>query len=118
MSDPSRMVCVPSLDDPGSAPPGHTTLYVLEPVPNLAAGNIDWVAERPRMRERLLNFLDARGYPTDIVTEATLSFLGVGLKSPVVSWGIMINEAQSYLRVSPFLLFFLVGETVLVRTEE
>jgi phytoene desaturase len=45
-------------------------LYVLEPVPNLAAGNIDWVAERPRMRDRLLNFLDARGYPTDIVTEA------------------------------------------------
>jgi phytoene desaturase len=70
MSDPSRMVCVPSLDDPGSAPPGHTTLYVLEPVPNLAAGRINWEAERPRMRERLLGFLDAEGYPTDIVTEA------------------------------------------------
>jgi oligopeptide transport system permease protein len=41
-----------------------------------------------------------------IGAEATLSFLGVGLKSPVVSWGIMISEAQAYLRVSPFLLFF------------
>ncbi|MFJ6198466.1 ABC transporter permease [Micromonospora sp. NPDC092111] len=41
-----------------------------------------------------------------IGAEATLSFLGIGLKSPVVSWGIMINEAQNYLRVSPFLLFF------------
>jgi oligopeptide transport system permease protein len=38
--------------------------------------------------------------------EATLSFLGVGLRTPVVSWGIMINEAQNYIRVSPFLLFF------------
>jgi len=38
--------------------------------------------------------------------EATLSFLGVGLRTPVVSWGIMINEAQNYLRVSPYLLFF------------
>ncbi|MCM0675623.1 ABC transporter permease [Micromonospora phytophila] len=43
---------------------------------------------------------------TFIGVEATLSFLGVGLKSPVVSWGIMINEAQNYIRVSPFLLFF------------
>ena len=41
-----------------------------------------------------------------IGAEATLSFLGVGLKSPVVSWGIMISEAQNYIRVAPFLLFF------------
>jgi oligopeptide transport system permease protein len=41
-----------------------------------------------------------------IGAEATLSFLGVGLKSPVVSWGIMISEAQNYLRVAPNLLFF------------
>jgi oligopeptide transport system permease protein len=41
-----------------------------------------------------------------IGAEATLSFLGVGLKSPVVSWGIMISEAQFYIRTSPFLLFF------------
>ncbi|HET6533049.1 MAG TPA: ABC transporter permease [Actinoplanes sp.] len=43
---------------------------------------------------------------TFVGAEATLSFLGVGLRSPVVSWGIMINEAQNYLRVSPYLLFF------------
>ncbi|GAB3331515.1 ABC transporter permease [Micromonospora halotolerans] len=41
-----------------------------------------------------------------IGAEATLSFLGIGLKSPVVSWGIMISESQNYIRVSPFLLFF------------
>jgi len=41
-----------------------------------------------------------------IGTEATLSFLGVGLRSPVVSWGIMISEAQNYIRVSPYLLLF------------
>ncbi|WP_433387659.1 ABC transporter permease [Micromonospora sp. KLBMP9576] len=44
-----------------------------------------------------------------IGAEATLSFLGVGLKSPVVSWGIMISEAQNFIRVSPFLLFFPAG---------
>ncbi|MFC4146174.1 ABC transporter permease [Micromonospora mangrovi] len=41
-----------------------------------------------------------------IGAEATLSFLGVGLKSPVVSWGIMISESQNFIRVSPNLLFF------------
>jgi oligopeptide transport system permease protein len=41
-----------------------------------------------------------------IGAEAALSFLGVGLKAPVVSWGVMISDSQTYLRVSPFLMFF------------
>jgi oligopeptide transport system permease protein len=44
-----------------------------------------------------------------IAAEATLSFLGVGLRSPVVSWGIMIAESKDYIRVSPQLLFFPAG---------
>jgi len=44
-----------------------------------------------------------------IAAEATLSFLGVGLRSPVVSWGIMIAESNNYIRVSPQLLFFPAG---------
>ena len=35
-----------------------------------------------------------------IGAEATLSFLGLGLQPPVISWGTMINEAQKYIRVS------------------
>jgi oligopeptide transport system permease protein len=41
-----------------------------------------------------------------IGAEATLSYLGVGLKPPVQSWGIMVSESQNYLRVSPQLLLF------------
>lgn len=33
-----------------------------------------------------------------IAVEATLSFLGIGLEPPVVSWGVMINDAQVYVR--------------------
>jgi oligopeptide transport system permease protein len=44
-----------------------------------------------------------------IGVEATLSFLGVGLRDPVVSWGVMISEARDYLRVAPFLLLFPAG---------
>ena len=69
MRDPSRLVSVPSQDDAAAAPAGCSTLYVLEPVPNLAVGRIDWPSERPRMRAELLSFLGANGYPTDIVTE-------------------------------------------------
>ncbi|GAB3622669.1 phytoene desaturase family protein [Mariniluteicoccus endophyticus] len=69
MRDPSRLVCVHSLDDPTAAPPGDSTLYVLEPVPNLDVGKVSWHHEAPRMRERLLGFLDAEGYPSDVVVE-------------------------------------------------
>jgi oligopeptide transport system permease protein len=41
-----------------------------------------------------------------IGVEATLSYLGIGLKPPVQSWGIMVAEAENYLRVSPQLLLF------------
>ena len=53
MSDPSRLVTIPTVDAPAMAPPGHSVLYVLEPVPNLTA-DLDWAVEGPRLRERLL----------------------------------------------------------------
>ena len=68
MPDPSRLVTVPTLTEPGLAPPGHSTLYVLEPVPNLSA-SIDWSLERGPMRERLHRFLERSGYPTNVVSE-------------------------------------------------
>lgn len=69
MTDPSRFVAVPSLDDPAAAPPDQHAIYVLEPVPNLAVGRVDWDIEGPRLRDRMRTFLDAAGYPVDIVTE-------------------------------------------------
>ena len=44
-----------------------------------------------------------------IGAEATLSFLGVGLRDPVVSWGVMISESRDYLRTSPYLVLFPAG---------
>jgi oligopeptide transport system permease protein len=41
-----------------------------------------------------------------IAAEATLSFLGVGLQLPSISWGLMISTAQNYLRTSLHLLLF------------
>lgn len=41
-----------------------------------------------------------------IVAEASLTFLGVGLQLPTVSWGLAITNAQSRLLQAPHLLFF------------
>jgi phytoene desaturase len=68
MPDPSRFVTIPSLDDPTLAPAGCSTVYVLEPVPNLS-GNINWSTEAGPMRERLSAFLVEHGYPGEVITE-------------------------------------------------
>jgi oligopeptide transport system permease protein len=44
-----------------------------------------------------------------IVTEASLSYLGVGLPASVVSWGGDINLAQSRLRSGSPILFYPAG---------
>ncbi len=41
-----------------------------------------------------------------ISAEAALSFLGVGLQLPSISWGLMISEAQNRIRSAPHLLLF------------
>ena len=45
--------------------------------------------------------------PKMILGETALSFLGLGLRSPVTSWGVMLNEAQNInvVAIYPWLLF-------------
>jgi oligopeptide transport system permease protein len=46
---------------------------------------------------------------TYIALEATLSYLGVGLKPPTVSWGIDISAASPYIRNAPHALLWPSG---------
>jgi oligopeptide transport system permease protein len=41
-----------------------------------------------------------------IAAEASLTFLGVGLRLPAISWGLQLSVAQGYLRQYPHMLFF------------
>lgn len=41
-----------------------------------------------------------------ILTEAALSFLGLGVQPPQISWGRMINDGRSYLISNPGLVFW------------
>jgi len=101
MPDPSRLVTVPSLDDPRSAPEGCSTLYVLEPVPNTAAG-IDWRQQRGRFRERLGRFLQNSGYPVEVITEKMIT---------PQDW-----TDQGWTRGTPFALAHSFGQTGPFRT--
>ncbi|WP_417308069.1 ABC transporter permease [Devosia sp.] len=53
--------------------------------------------------------------PTMIVAETALSFLGIGLKAPVVSWGVLLQEAQNVrtIATAPWLLLWPGGAVVL-----
>ncbi|MBV8933784.1 MAG: ABC transporter permease [Kutzneria sp.] len=42
----------------------------------------------------------------NIGAEATLAYLGIGLRPPVVSWGVMISDARDYVAAAPHILLF------------
>ena len=46
------------------------------------------------------------GVAPTVLLEATLSFLGVGVRPPTPSWGGIIYESQSYFLAAPWLVFF------------
>ncbi|MGE3282601.1 MAG: phytoene desaturase [Alphaproteobacteria bacterium] len=61
----------PCATDPSLAPPEAGSFYVLAPVPHLGKALLDWDAEGPRYRDRILDYLEARiipGLRADLVT--------------------------------------------------
>ncbi len=58
--EPSFHLNIPTVTDPSLAPPGHTLLYVLAPMPNLQTNGqpaVDWDQAAPVVREKLLDRL-------------------------------------------------------------
>lgn len=53
-TDPSFYVQNACVTEPGLAPPGHSTLYVLVPVGNRVGEGVDWPAEQAAYRARAL----------------------------------------------------------------
>jgi phytoene desaturase len=99
MPDPSRFVTVPSLDDSTLAPSGCSTLYVLEPVPNLT-GKINWTTEARPMRERLHMFLAEQGYPSDVITEELVTPLD--WQAQGMAAGTPFALAHTFSQTGPF----------------
>jgi peptide/nickel transport system permease protein len=54
--------------------------------------------------------------PTMIISETSLSFLGLGLRPPAISWGVLLQQAQNIqsLAISPWLLAPAIPVTVVI----
>ena len=100
MRDPSIMVGVASVDDPTLAPEGCSTIYALEPVPNLD-GRIDWARHGERIRLELKQRVADLGYPTDdVVVERwydPLDWESMGLER-----GTPFSLAHTFRQTGPF----------------
>jgi len=69
--DFSLYLHAPSVTDPSLAPEGSSAYYVLSPVPNLNAAQIDWQVEGPKYRDKILDYLEEWILPNlkdDLVT--------------------------------------------------
>jgi peptide/nickel transport system permease protein len=44
--------------------------------------------------------------PTNILFEAALSFLGVGIRAPTPSWGAMLSDATHFYQIAPHFMLF------------
>jgi peptide/nickel transport system permease protein len=79
----------------------------------VTAARLDGAGERwlifrhilPALTSHILAVLTL-AVPTMIVAETSLSFLGIGLKPPVVSWGVLLQDAQNIraIATAPWLL--------------
>jgi len=72
MPDPSILVTCAAASDPSLAPAGGTTLFALEPAPNLD-GHVDWEKERAHLRDELAGRVGSLGYPVDDVVVERLT---------------------------------------------
>jgi peptide/nickel transport system permease protein len=96
--------------------------YALRSEDFVTAARLDGSSERRLIFRHILPSLTSHilavvtlAVPTMIVAETALSFLGIGLKPPVVSWGVLLQEAQNVRTIAnaPWLLIWPAGAVVL-----
>lgn len=96
--------------------------YALRSEDFVTAARLDGSGERRLIFRHILPSLTSHilavvtlAVPTMIVAETALSFLGIGLKPPVVSWGVLLQEAQNVrtIATAPWLLVWPAGAVVL-----
>ena len=74
-----------------------------------AAGMNEWAITRRHVLPNILSPLLIQGtiqFAVAILAEAGLSYLGLGTQPPHASWGRMLNEAQTFMSLSPWMAIF------------
>ena len=104
MRDPSFLVSLPTVTDPGLAPAGRTAAYVLFPVPNLDHPQpLDWARLRGPYREYMLNAVQEAGFQgfaeaidtEQLITPADWAGRGLGAGTPFAA-------AHTFAQTGPF----------------
>ena len=102
------------LDWPGLARAVRSKLLSLREEDFVKAAELMGASKRRIIARHLIpNFMShliasaTLSIPSMILGETALSFLGLGLRPPVTSWGVLLNEAQNLAAVQlhPWLLF-------------
>lgn len=95
--------------------------YSLRTEDFVMAARLDGSSEmRIIMRHMVPSFLShiiasiSTSIPTMIISETSLSFLGLGLRPPVVSWGVLLQEAQNIRSVATAPWLMLPGVAVII----
>jgi peptide/nickel transport system permease protein len=87
----------------------------------VTAARLDGASERRLIFRHILPSLTSHilavitlALPIMIVAETALSFLGIGLKAPVVSWGVLLQDAQNVrtIATAPWLLMWPAGAVI------
>ena len=74
-----------------------------------AAGLSEWAITWRHVLPNILSPLLIQGtiqFAVAILAEAGLSYLGLGTQPPHASWGRMLNEAQTFMSLSPWMAIF------------
>lgn len=81
-----------------------------------ASGVSNWAINRRHVLPNILSPLLIQGtiqFAVAILVEAGLSYLGLGTQPPNASWGRMLNEAQTFMSLSPWMAIFPGGAIAL-----
>jgi peptide/nickel transport system permease protein len=74
-----------------------------------ASGASEWAITIRHILPNILSPLIIQGtiqFAVAILAEAGLSYLGLGAQPPHASWGRMLNEAQTFMDISPWMAIF------------
>jgi len=74
-----------------------------------ASGVSEWAITIRHILPNILSPLIIQGtiqFAVAILAEAGLSYLGLGAQPPHASWGRMLNEAQTFMDISPWMAIF------------
>lgn len=101
--NPPFYVCNPTLIDPSNAPEGHSTLFVLVPIPN-TSHNVDWTTKQQSYRDFIIKRMPLLGFEDvekHIVAETCYSAL-TWRDDYQVHLGAVFNLSHTWSQLGPF----------------